>query len=260
MRGAPASRPISSGILQMPTSVDTAAYPCAAFIGHSTPNPAGSVSNYISRRRLAHCVASLRDPGQAHRSIIDICFSWGFNQHLALQPPVQGAVRHYAARVQDGVRGFFAGSIDRRIVGRPGSAGASSLRQRLKLEKTPSCRCQARHWGKTMRVMSKSTPCRPQASAEERLATSASAQSCKGACDYRSAPLSLKQANESGARYPTWRLHGLGPRPTNFDRDQGKNHGSLSTRWNSSKEHLSVRAKNAECTSGTRGCEDFGER
>jgi hypothetical protein len=37
MRGAPASRPISSGILQMPTSVDTAAYPCAAFIGHSTP-------------------------------------------------------------------------------------------------------------------------------------------------------------------------------------------------------------------------------
>ncbi len=40
---------------------------------------AGSVSNYISRHRLAHCAVSLGDPGQAHRSIIDICFSWGFN-------------------------------------------------------------------------------------------------------------------------------------------------------------------------------------
>jgi AraC-like DNA-binding protein len=77
-------------------------------------DPAGSVSNYISRRRLAHCAASLRDPGQVHRSIIDICFSWGFNStsHFSRL--------HYAARVQDGVRGFFAGSIERRIVGRPG--------------------------------------------------------------------------------------------------------------------------------------------
>jgi hypothetical protein len=50
-----------------------------------------------------------------------------------LEPPVQGAVRRYATRVQDGVRRFFVGSIDRRIVGRPGSAGASSL----KLAKTP---------------------------------------------------------------------------------------------------------------------------
>ena len=39
------------------------------------------------------------------------------------------------------------------------------------------------------------------------------------------------------ARYPAWRLHGLGPRPTNFDRDQGKKHGSIySANWNSSKE------------------------
>jgi AraC family transcriptional activator of tynA and feaB len=41
--------------------------------------PAGSVSNYIWKRRLSHCAACLRDPGQVHRSITDICFSWGFN-------------------------------------------------------------------------------------------------------------------------------------------------------------------------------------
>jgi AraC-like DNA-binding protein len=40
---------------------------------------AGSISNYIWMRRLSRCAASLQDPGQAHRSITDICFSWGFN-------------------------------------------------------------------------------------------------------------------------------------------------------------------------------------
>jgi AraC-like DNA-binding protein len=42
-------------------------------------DPAGSISNHIWLRRLSHCAASLRDPGQAHRSITDICFSYGFN-------------------------------------------------------------------------------------------------------------------------------------------------------------------------------------
>ena len=42
-------------------------------------DPAGSVSNYLWMRRLSHCAAALRDPAQAHRSITDICFSWGFN-------------------------------------------------------------------------------------------------------------------------------------------------------------------------------------
>jgi AraC-like DNA-binding protein len=42
-------------------------------------DPANSVSNYIWTRRLSHCAACLRDPGQAERSITDICFSFGFN-------------------------------------------------------------------------------------------------------------------------------------------------------------------------------------
>jgi len=41
-------------------------------------DPAGSISNYVWMRRLNRCAASLRDPMQADRSIIDICFSFGF--------------------------------------------------------------------------------------------------------------------------------------------------------------------------------------
>jgi AraC-like DNA-binding protein len=41
-------------------------------------DPAGSVSNYIWLRRLSHCAATLRDPGQAQRTITEVCFSWGF--------------------------------------------------------------------------------------------------------------------------------------------------------------------------------------
>jgi AraC-like DNA-binding protein len=41
--------------------------------------PASSVSNYIWTRRLNHCAACLRDPGQVDRPITDICFSFGFN-------------------------------------------------------------------------------------------------------------------------------------------------------------------------------------
>lgn len=41
-------------------------------------NIGDTVSEYIWRRRLAHCAVSLRDPGQSHRSITDIALSWGF--------------------------------------------------------------------------------------------------------------------------------------------------------------------------------------
>lgn len=41
-------------------------------------DPAGSASNYIWLRRLNHCAATLRDPGQAQRPITEVCFSWGF--------------------------------------------------------------------------------------------------------------------------------------------------------------------------------------
>jgi transcriptional regulator GlxA family with amidase domain len=42
-------------------------------------DPAGSVSHYVWMGRLRHCAADLRDPTQAHRTITDICFAWGFN-------------------------------------------------------------------------------------------------------------------------------------------------------------------------------------
>ena len=65
-------------------------------------------------------------------------------------------------------------------MGRDVAARASSLRQRLKPEKTQNfkfglwrncriepeartCRCQARRWGKTMHVYEQSPPCHPQA-------------------------------------------------------------------------------------------------
>ena len=41
--------------------------------------PGGSVSNYVWIRRLSRCAAELRNPGQAHRPITEVCFAWGFN-------------------------------------------------------------------------------------------------------------------------------------------------------------------------------------
>jgi AraC family transcriptional activator of tynA and feaB len=42
-------------------------------------DPTGSVSSYLWWRRLIRCADTLRDPSQAHRSIIDVCFSYGFS-------------------------------------------------------------------------------------------------------------------------------------------------------------------------------------
>jgi AraC family transcriptional activator of tynA and feaB len=42
-------------------------------------DPAGSVSSYLWRRRLICCADALRDPSQVHRSITDVCFSYGFS-------------------------------------------------------------------------------------------------------------------------------------------------------------------------------------
>jgi len=39
----------------------------------------GSVSRYLWWRRLIRCAEALRDPSQAHRSITDVCFSYGFS-------------------------------------------------------------------------------------------------------------------------------------------------------------------------------------
>jgi len=42
-------------------------------------DPAGSVSSYLWQRRLDRCAEALRDRTQLHRSITDICFSYGFS-------------------------------------------------------------------------------------------------------------------------------------------------------------------------------------
>jgi AraC-like DNA-binding protein len=74
---------IESRLTDPELSVDGIAQACntsvrsvhRAFAG----DPAGSVWKYIWQRRLSHCAAELRDVRQAHRSITDICFCWGFN-------------------------------------------------------------------------------------------------------------------------------------------------------------------------------------
>jgi AraC-like DNA-binding protein len=38
-----------------------------------------SLERYIQRRRLEKCREALRDPGQSHRSVGEIAFSWGFS-------------------------------------------------------------------------------------------------------------------------------------------------------------------------------------
>ena len=42
-------------------------------------DPTGSVSSYLWRHRLIRCAEALRDPSQTHRSITDVCFSYGFS-------------------------------------------------------------------------------------------------------------------------------------------------------------------------------------
>jgi AraC family transcriptional regulator, positive regulator of tynA and feaB len=42
-------------------------------------DPSGTVSRYIWMRRISRCAAALEDTREAHRSIIEICYSRGFN-------------------------------------------------------------------------------------------------------------------------------------------------------------------------------------
>jgi AraC-like DNA-binding protein len=64
-------------------SVEAIARACAMSVRSAQrafeADPAGSISNYIWLRRLSRCADTLRDPAHTHRSITDICFSYGFN-------------------------------------------------------------------------------------------------------------------------------------------------------------------------------------
>src|SRR5271169_694252 len=64
-------------------SVERIAHACSISVRglhrHFAEDPAGSVSHYFWQRRLIRCAEALRDPSQAHRSITDVCFSYGFS-------------------------------------------------------------------------------------------------------------------------------------------------------------------------------------
>ena len=64
-------------------SVEWIAHACSISLRglhrHFAEDPAGSVSMYFWQRRLFCCAETLRDPRQAHRSITDVCFSYGFS-------------------------------------------------------------------------------------------------------------------------------------------------------------------------------------
>ena len=64
-------------------SIEQIAHACSISVRglhrHFAEDPAGSVSRYLWQRRLIRCAEALRDPSQAHRSITDVCFSYGFS-------------------------------------------------------------------------------------------------------------------------------------------------------------------------------------
>ena len=64
-------------------SIEQIAHACSISVRglhrHFAEDPAGSVSRYLWQRRLIRCAEALRDPSQAHRSIIDVCLSYGFS-------------------------------------------------------------------------------------------------------------------------------------------------------------------------------------
>ena len=74
---------IETRLAEPDLSVETIAQGCAMSVRSVhrafSSDPAGSVSNYLWRRRVAHCAAVLKNPAEAHRSITDIALSWGFS-------------------------------------------------------------------------------------------------------------------------------------------------------------------------------------
>ena len=74
---------IEANLADPELSVERIAHACNISVRglhrHFAEDPAGSVSRYLWQRRLIRCAEALRDPSQAHRSITDVCFSYGFS-------------------------------------------------------------------------------------------------------------------------------------------------------------------------------------
>ena len=74
---------IEANLTDPELSVERIAHACSISVRglhrHFAEDPAGSVSHYLWYRRLIRCAEALRDPSQTHRSITDVCFSYGFS-------------------------------------------------------------------------------------------------------------------------------------------------------------------------------------
>ncbi|MGP0092104.1 MAG: helix-turn-helix domain-containing protein [Xanthobacteraceae bacterium] len=74
---------IEANLADPELSVERIAQACSISVRglhrHFAEDPAGSVSSCLWQRRLIRCAEALRDPSQAHRSITDVCFSYGFS-------------------------------------------------------------------------------------------------------------------------------------------------------------------------------------
>ena len=74
---------IEANLADPELSVERIAHACSISVRglhrYFAEDPAGSVSHYLWQRRLIRCAEALRDPSQAHRSITDVCFSYGFS-------------------------------------------------------------------------------------------------------------------------------------------------------------------------------------
>ena len=74
---------IEANLADPELSVERIAHACNISVRglhrHFAEDPAGSVSRYFWQRRLIRCAEALRDPSQAHRSITEVCFSYGFS-------------------------------------------------------------------------------------------------------------------------------------------------------------------------------------
>ena len=97
---------IEANLADPELSVERMAQACSISVRglhrHFAEDPAGSVSRYLWRRRLIHCAEALRDPSQAHRSITDVCFSYGFSSssHFSRQFKDQFGVSPVHYRVE----------------------------------------------------------------------------------------------------------------------------------------------------------------
>ena len=89
-------------------------------------DPAGSVSHHLWQRRLIRCAEALRDPIQAHRSITDVCFSYGFSSSSHFSRLFKRSLRSSAASLSRRAGQFSFGDPRPKLVHGSTSAARST--------------------------------------------------------------------------------------------------------------------------------------